>query len=432
MKKNRWLIALSAVLIHISIGSAYAYSVFKNPLSESLGWNNKEVALAFTIAIFFLGASAAVFGRFVEKYGPRISATVAAFLFSCGLIGAGLSIQLESLTGFYLTYGVIGGMGLGIGYISPVSTLVKWFPDRRGLATGMAVLGFGAGALICGPIAARLIDSVGIPNTFFILGGCYLILMLSGASYIAKPPEDYLPTNMQKLTNEGKGAPVRKVADLGYMTANEAVKTKRFWLLWVMMFINISCGIMLISVASPMAQEKVGMTAAAAAALVGIMGFFNGAGRIGWASLSDYIGRSNIFIMFFSVQLILFLLLPSFSNAIIFSIMIYIILTIYGGGFASLPAFIGDLFGTKQLGAIHGYLLTAWSCAGVVGPMAVAAIRDATNNYNTTFYVFAILLVVALAASIWMKLNILSIQNQTVSIRPMKGALPFLKEEGNV
>lgn len=430
MRKNRWLIALSAVMIHLSIGSAYAYSVFKNPLSESLGWNNKEVALSFTIAIFFLGASAAVFGRFVEKYGPRISATVAAVLFSSGLIGAGLSIHLESLTGFYLSYGVIGGMGLGIGYISPVSTLVKWFPDRRGLATGMAVMGFGAGALICGPIAARLIDSVGIASTFYILGGCYLILMLSGASYIAKPPEGWMPAKMEKSTIGGKGVSVRQ--DLAYMTANEAVKTKRFWLLWVMMFINISCGIMLISVASPMAQEKVGMTAAAAAALVGIMGFFNGAGRIGWASLSDYIGRSNIFIMFFSVQLVLFLLLPSISNAIIFSIIIYIILTMYGGGFASLPAFIGDLFGTKQLGAIHGYLLTAWSCAGVVGPMAVAAIRDATNNYNATFYVFAILLVVAFTASIFMKLNIISIQNQTASIKPVKIVLPFLKEERNV
>jgi len=194
--KNRWLIALSAIAIHLSIGSVYAYSVFKNPLMDQFGWDNKQVTVSFTIAIFFLGMSAAAFGKFVEKNGPRKSAMVAAIFFSCGMLGTGLSVQLGSLIGYYLSYGVIGGIGLGIGYISPVSTLVKWFPDRRGLATGMAVMGFGAGSLICSPIAARLIDAVGVSTTFYVLGAAYFVLMMSGALYIARPPEGWMPKGM--------------------------------------------------------------------------------------------------------------------------------------------------------------------------------------------------------------------------------------------
>lgn len=411
MKKNRWLIALSAIAIHLSIGSVYAYSVFKNPMSDALGWNSKEVTLSFTIAIAFLGLSAATFGKFVEKWGPRKSATIAAILFSSGLLGASLAINLESLMLYYLTYGVLGGIGLGVGYIAPVSTLVKWFPDRRGLATGMAVMGFGAGSLIASPVAAELILTVGLSRTFLILGITYLVLMLAGASYIVRPPEGWMPKGMQEKAEASK----KKVAsDLAQLTANEAVKTNRFWLLWVMMFINISSGIMLISVASPLAQEKVGMSVVAAASMVGIMGFFNGLGRIGWSSISDYLGRSNVFTLFFGVQFVLFLLLPNISNPLLFQVFIFIILSMYGGGFACLPAFIGDLFGTKQLGAIHGYLLTAWSCAGVFGPMLVASISDATQSYNATFYVFAVLLIVALTTSILMRISISNVQKKKV------------------
>jgi OFA family oxalate/formate antiporter-like MFS transporter len=403
-EKNRWLIALSAVAIHLSIGSAYAYSVFKKPLTDTLGWDSTQVAFAFTIAIFFLGTSAALFGRFVEKRGPKVSAAAAAVLFSLGQIGSGFFISSGSLYGFYLSYGVIGGIGLGIGYISPVSTLVKWFPDRRGLATGMAVFGFGAGALITGPVAARLIQDLGIPQTFYILGIAYFLLMILGASYIAKPPEGWMPAGMKEAAQKGNSRSIPQ--DIAQLTANEAVRTPRFWMLWIMMFVNISAGIMLISVASPMAQEKVGMTALAAAAMVGLMGIFNGAGRIAWASLSDYIGRHNVYIVFFTLQLIAFLILPNVTTALLFQILIYAILTMYGGGFASLPAFIGDLFGTKQLGAIHGYLLTAWSMAGVVGPMVVAYIREKTNNYDATFYFFAVLLFIALVTSVLMRRNI--------------------------
>lgn len=416
MKKNRWLIALSAVAIHLSIGSVYAYSVLKNPMTEALGWDSTQVSLSFTIAIMFLGLSAATMGKFVEKWGPRKSAIIAAIFFATGLFGSGLAIQMESLIMYYLTYGVIMGIGLGMGYIAPVSTLVKWFPDKRGLATGMAVLGFGTGALIAGPVEAALIESAGLSTMFFIMGGTYLILMLSGAAYITRPPEGYTVNGIAGAS-ASKYSTSSKSTDLAQLTANEAVKTTRFWLLWVMMFINISSGIMLISVASPLAQEKAGMSVVAAASMVGLMGLFNGLGRIGWASFSDYIGRSNVFLLFFGVQLALFLLLPSTTNPMLFQIYIFIILTMYGGGFASLPAFIGDLFGTKQLGAIHGYLLTAWSCAGVFGPMIVAAITDATQSYDTTFYIFAGLLVVALITSIAMKLNISGIQKQTLKTK---------------
>lgn len=401
-EKNRWLIALSAVAIHLSIGSAYAYSVFQNPLSETLGWDRSEVSLAFTIAIFFLGMSAAAFGQFVEKKGPRKSALLAAVLFASGIVGSGIAVMMESLILFYFTYGVLGGMGLGLGYISPVSTLVKWFPDRRGLATGMAVFGFGAGALIAGPIAAQLIDSIGISTTFFVLGTTYFILMATGASYIAKPPAGWVPKGMEPGTVSGGKYDIKGTADLAQLTAKEASKTKRFWLLWLMMFINISTGLMLISVASPMAQEKVGLSIAAAATMVGLMGLFNGGGRIAWSSASDYIGRHRIYPIFFAIQLLAFLILPNITNVIIFQVLIFLVLTVYGGGFAVLPAFIGDLFGTKQLGAIHGLILTAWSMAGVMGPLLVAYIREATNSYDATFYVFVVFLAVAFVTSLFM------------------------------
>lgn len=400
--KNRWLIALSAVAIHLSIGSAYAYSVFQNPLANQLGWEQTQVSLAFTLAIFFLGISAAFFGPFVEKKGPRTSALLAAVLFSIGLVGSGVAVLLESLPLFLLSYGAIGGMGLGLGYISPVSTLVKWFPDRRGLATGMAVFGFGAGALVASPVAAQLITVVGISTTFFILGGVFFALMVSGAMYISRPPQDWQPASMMDKKSEAK--PVKQ--DLAQLTAKEALKTKRFWMLWTMMFINISVGIMIISVASPMAQEKVGMTAIAAASMVGIMGLFNGGGRILWASASDYIGRARIYTIFFTVQLVAFLILPTVTNAILFQLLILVVISMYGGGFAALPAFIGDIFGTKQLGAIHGLLLTSWSMAGVVGPMVVSFVHETTNSYNLTFYIFAGMLFLAFVTSIFMTRNL--------------------------
>ncbi|WP_166244153.1 L-lactate MFS transporter [Paenibacillus turpanensis] len=405
VRKNRWGIAVSAVAIHLSIGSAYAYSVFKHPLEEKLGWSGTQVAFAFTIAIFFLGMSAAVFGRFVEKLGPRKSAFAAAVLFAAGLAGAGWAVDVGSLALFYATYGVVSGIGLGIGYLAPVSTLMAWFPDRKGLATGLAVMGFGAGALICSPVAVKLIDLVGLSQTYLVLAGVYFLLIVCGSVYLEKPPAGWTPGGSKTTAASSKAAHSRGF-EPAPLTPGQAVRTKRFWLLWAMMFVNISAGITLISVASPMAQEKVGLTAVSAAAMVGVMGLFNGGGRIGWGTLSDYIGRGNVFLVFFAAQVVLFLLMPSITNPVLFQAFIFIILTFYGGGFASLSAFVSDLFGMKHLSEINGYLLTAWSFAGAAGPMAAAAIRDSTQSYDAVFYSFAGPIAAALVLSLMMKREI--------------------------
>lgn len=409
--KNRWLIAASAVGIHISIGSVYAWSVFTKPLIKEFGWDLKALQLTFSIAILFLGLSAAFLGHFVEKHGPRKSGTLGALFFGIGIAGSGLAVNLGSLPLLYLFYGVLGGIGLGVGYIAPVSTLVKWFPDRRGLATGLAIMGFGFASLVSSPIMARLIVSVGIANTFYILGTIYFLLMFFSSRYLEQPPTGWMPAGFKAAVDSGKK---KIVADLSQLTANEAVKTSRFWMLWIMLFINITCGIAIISVASPMAQEIAGMTPIAAATMVGLMGLFNGLGRIGWASLSDFIGRPNTYTTFFVLQIIAFFLLPGVSQALLFQVLIFLILTTYGGGFASIPAYIGDLFGTKQLGAIHGYILTAWAAAGLAGPIFAAWVRTSTNSYIGTLYVFAGLFAVALIVSLLIR----------VQINKLRSALP--------
>lgn len=406
--KNRWLIALSAVGIHISIGSVYAWSVFTGPLQKQLGWSLSQVSFTFSLAILFLGLSAAFLGHFVEKYGPRASGTLCAILFGTGIAGAGLAVQLESLPLFYIFYGVLGGIGLGVGYITPVSTLVKWFPDRRGLATGLAIMGFGFASLISSPIMNHFIDSFGISTTFYILGSIYLIVILSSAQYLAPPKEDWVPKGFNGSTQSAGGKKVK--ADLSQLTANEAVKTRRFWALWLMLFINVTCGIAILSVASPMAQELVGMSAASAAAMVGLMGLFNGSGRIFWAGISDYIGRPNVYTLFFAFQIVAFFVLPNISIAILFSVIVYMIMTCYGGGFASIAAYIGDLFGTKQLGAIHGYILTAWAAAGVFGPIFVSWIRETTGSYQGTLVFFSGLFILALVVSLLIRLDIKKIR----------------------
>ncbi|UCZ53184.1 OFA family MFS transporter [Bacillus shivajii] len=401
--KNRWLMALAAVGIHVSIGSVYAWSVFTNPLHEQFGWSLSAISLTFSIAIAFLGLSAAFMGHFVEKYGPRKSGLVSASFFGVGLVGAGFAISIESLILFYITYGALGGIGLGVGYITPVSTLVKWFPDRRGLATGLAIMGFGFAAMIASPIMASLISSTGIANTFYILGVVYFAIMVLSALYLERPPEGWAPEGFKEKVASGEKA---AVADLSQLTANEAVKTKRFYYLWIMLFINVTCGIAILSLASPMAQEIAGLSAAAAATMVGLMGLFNGIGRLGWASISDYIGRPNVYTAFFAIQIVSFLLLPSITHALIFQLVLFLIITCYGGGFASIPAYIGDLFGTKQLGAIHGYILTAWSAAGLAGPIIASWIREVTNSYALTLYIFGGMFIVAFAVSLFIRADI--------------------------
>ncbi|TRM12212.1 OFA family MFS transporter [Lentibacillus cibarius] len=398
--KNRWLIALSGVGIHICIGSAYAWSVFTNPMADAYGWSTSQISLAFSIAIFLLGFSAAFLGTFVEKRGPRVSGMLAAVFFGIGVMGTGLATSFESLTLMYLFYGVIGGIGLGIGYIAPVSTLVKWFPDHRGLATGLAIMGFGFASLISGPAGEALVSSVGISNAFYILGASYLIIMFAASQYLAPPPEGWKPKGMQ---DEQADEPKQAKQDLSQMTAKEAIKTKPFWMLWMMLFLNVTTGIAIISVASPMGQEIAGMSTVTAASMVGVMGLFNGAGRIGWATISDYIGRPNVYTIFFIIGIVSYFFLPLITSVVLFQILVFAIVSCYGGGFSSVPAYIGDLFGTKQLGAIHGYMLTAWAVAGVVGPMLLSLIYDSTNSYQLVLVIFGIMHVISLVLSIWIR-----------------------------
>ena len=401
--KNRWLIALCAVGVHICIGSVYAWSVYTKPIMAQMGWSLTDVTIAFSVAIFFLGLAAAIMGPFVEKNGPKAAATLAAVLFGLGTVGSGISIMMESKMLLYLSYGVLGGCGLGIGYISPVSMLIKWFPDRRGLATGMAIMGFGFASAISGPAIKLLIDSVGIASTFFTLGIAYFAVMFASAQYMAYPPEGYMPEGFKQAVASGE----KKVKeDLSNIGRSEAIKTVRFYFLWMMLFINVTCGIAVIGVASPLLQEITGITALAAAAAVGFMGIFNGIGRIIWASASDYLTRPVVYVIFFATQIVAFYLLPSATAVILFQVLLYYIMMCYGGGFASIPAYIGDLFGTKEVGSIHGYILSAWAMAGLVGPLIIAKVKDATGDYGATLYVFVGFFVVALIISLLAIINI--------------------------
>lgn len=409
MQKNRWLMALAAVGVHICIGSVYAWSVYVNPIKQEMNWTLTDVTIAFSIAIFFLGLSAALMGKLVERNGPKVSAIIAAVLFGVGTAGSGLAIMVESKLLLYFFYGVVGGCGLGIGYIAPVSTLVKWFPDKRGLATGLAIMGFGFAAAIWGPTIKVLISSVGLSAAFVILGAAFFVIMFTSALYLEKPEKDYLPEGFKKKVAAGDKE-IKQ--DLAFIGLNSAVKTPRFYGLWLMLFINVTCGIAIIGVASPLLQEVLGISALVAAAAVGLMGIFNGAGRIFWAALSDYLTRPIVYIIFFATQAVAFYILPSITEIILFQFVLYFIMSCYGGGFASIPAYIGDIFGTKELGAIHGYILTAWAAAGLVGPLIISMVKDATGSYAETLYVFSGFFVVALVVSIAMLINIKSIEKK--------------------
>ncbi|WP_320826863.1 OFA family MFS transporter [Reinekea sp.] len=403
--KNRWLIAASAVGVHASIGSVYAFSVFKKPLGQLIeSATNNEIAMTFSLAIFFLGMAAAIMGHFVERHGPRKAGMLAASFFGGGMLIAGFGAYIQNLYVIWLGYGVLGGIGLGIGYITPVSTLIKWFPDRRGLATGLAIMGFGFGAMIGAPVFNYIIETFtvaggGIAYTWLIMGLVYLVVMFASASYLERPPQGWMPAGLQAAVDAGKN---KIEPDLSQLMANEAIKKAPFYGLWIMMFINISCGIGVIYSASPLAQETIGLTATQAATMVGLMSLFNGLGRIGWASFSDILGRGYTYMAFFLIQIVAFIFLPNLTSVVAFQVVLFTILTCYGGGFATLPAFIGDLFGTKELGAIHGYVLTAWALAGLAGPQINAYLHTVTGSYETTLYIFSGAFVVALFVSIAM------------------------------
>ena len=405
--KNRWLIATSAVGIHICIGSVYAWSVLTKPIMTELGISLKETQWTFSLAILFLGLSAAFLGGWVEKYGPRKSGLAATFFFCTGMFGTGFAVHLKSLPLLYLFYGVIGGIGLGIGYITPVSTLVKWFPEKRGFATGVAIMGFGLASLLAAPLIQFFLQNQGLIATFIMLGFLYLLIMIPSALYLA-PPQ-----NTQKAV-DGSGNHSSIARPTG-TTASAAMKTWQFWTLWWMLFTNITCGIGLLSVASPMAQETAKMSPLTAATMVGIIGLINGLGRLFWASISDYLGRANTYISFFIIQGFAFLCLSQTTDSILFQFLVYLIISCYGGGFSTIPAFLSDLFGTRELSAIHGKILTAWAAAGVVGPLFVAWIKDTTHSYTATLLVFSFCFVISLIVATMLKLK----QSNTVATEPI-------------
>lgn len=382
MKKNKWLIVLSAIGIHICIGSVYAWSVLTKPIMQAMGFTLQETTWTFSLAILFLGLSAGFLGSYVEKHGPRRSGLVSTVFFGLGMLGTAFALTQHSLILMYLFYGVIGGIGLGTGYITPVSTLVKWFPNNRGLATGLAIMGFGFASLIAGPVMQLLIAKYGLINNFIILGCVYMLVMTASSLYL-EPPQTVAVTEAKT-----KLAAVPASTQPQY-TVKEAMKTWQFYALWWIFFTNITCGIGLLAVASPMAQEVIKMTPLAAASMVGIIGLLNGLGRIVWSTVSDYIGRRNTYMIFFLIEIAAFYLLASVTDSFLFQALIFIIITCYGGGFSCMPAYLSDLFGTKQLSAIHGRILTAWGLAGIAGPLLLSWIKETTNSYSITLYFFS-------------------------------------------
>lgn len=373
---GRWLIPVAAVAIHICIGSVYAWSTFNRPIKALFPgdpWWFSPPYTTFSTALVLLGLSAAFGGTWVERRGPRAAATAAAILFGTGLLvgGAGLALRQSWLV--FLGMGVIGGMGCGLGYIAPVSTLVKWFPDRRGMATGMAIMGFGGGAFLAGYLNVYFMDRVGVAKTIIALGIAYFIVMIIGAAVIRRPPTGWKP--------QGWTPPVkidRMITDRN-LTRNAAVRTVQFYLLWGILFINVTAGIGILAQASPMMQDMFGKTALQAAAVVSLISIFNAGGRLFWASFSDYIGRRNTYIVFFIVQIVLFLTIPVLAGRaewVVFEAALFIVFTMYGGGFATIPAFLADMFGAENVGAIHGVLLTAWSAAAVVGPVIITELSN--------------------------------------------------------
>jgi MFS family permease len=413
---NRWLVPPAALAIHLSIGQAYAFSVFKLPLTKVLGiaapapgdWSQPQLAWIFSLAIFFLGLSAAVFGRWLERAGPRKSGFVAAVCWSLGFFISAVGVKTHHLWLLYLGYGILGGCGLGLGYITPVSTLIKWFPDRRGMATGMAIMGFGGGAMIASPLSQMLLDhyksatSVGVAESFVTLGVMYLVMMLFGAFLFRVPADGWKPAGWTPPAVSATSLITRR-----HVHVDQAIKTAPFYFLWGVLFLNVTAGIGILEQASPMIQEvfKGTVKASAAAGFVGLLSLFNMAGRFGWSSLSDRIGRKRTYMAFFTLGPLLYVALPyagRIGSVELFVIAAALILTMYGGGFATIPAYLSDIFGTQYVGAIHGRLLTAWSIAGVAGPILVNYIREyqiahgvaAAQAYNFTMFLMAGLLVV--------------------------------------
>jgi MFS family permease len=421
---NRWLVPPAALAVHLCIGQAYAFSVFNGPLSKIIGidspapddWKLTTLGWIFSIAIVFLGLAAAFGGKWLEKVGPRLTMFVAACCFGGGFMVSALGVHLHQIWLVYLGYGVLGGIGLGLGYVSPVSTLIKWFPDRRGMATGMAIMGFGGGAMIGAPLSVALMSyfksptSVGVTETFIVMGGLYFISMMIGALSIRIPAPDWKP--------EGWTPPVvaNKMITKNHVHIDEAMKTPQFYLLWIVLCLNVTAGIGVLGQASVMIQEtfKDTVTVAAAAGFVGLLSIFNMGGRFFWSSASDYLGRKTTYAVFFLIGTLLYASIPytGHSGSVTLFVLFYgVIVSMYGGGFSTIPVYLADLFGTKFVGGIHGRLLTAWSAAGVLGPVLVNYIREYQIDhgvakgeaYAVTMYIMAGLLVVGFICNMFIK-----------------------------
>lgn len=407
---NRWMVPPAALSVHLCIGQAYAFSVFNNPLTRVIGvtestpddWKLTTLGWIFSLAIVFLGLSAAFGGKWLEKVGPRLTMFVAACCFGGGFFISALGVYLHQIWLIYLGYGVIGGIGLGLGYVSPVSTLIKWFPDRRGMATGMAIMGFGGGAMIGAPLSVLLMDqfksaaSVGVMETFLVMGGIYFLSMFIGSLTIRTPPENWQPAGWVPPAVENK------MITKKHVHIDQALKTPQFYLLWLILCLNVTAGIGVLGQASVMIQEmfKGAVTPAAAAGFVGLLSLFNMGGRFFWSSASDFIGRKNTYFIFFVLGIALYATVPSVGaagNMGLFIALYAVILSMYGGGFSTIPAYLADIFGTRYVGGIHGRLLTAWSTAGVLGPVLVNYIREfqieqgiaRADAYNVTMYIMA-------------------------------------------
>jgi MFS family permease len=417
---NRFLVPPAALCVHLSIGQAYAFSTFNLPLTKLIGisqsapgdWSLKEVGWIFSIAIAFLGASAALFGRWVESAGPRKAMFASALCFGGGFFVAAAGIATHQIALLYLGYGVLGGCGLGIGYISPVSTLIKWFPDRPGMATGMAIMGFGGGALVAAPLSLFLMDrfksptSNGVLESFVVMGVLYMAYMCIGAINVRVPATNWKPEGWTPPTTP------KKLVTTASVSVDVAWRTPQFWLLWGVLCMNVTAGIGVLGQASPMIQEMfAGKTAAAGAGFVALLSLFNMGGRFFWATISDLLGRRNTYIIFFVLGIVLYATIPTLGRLgqiELFVAAFVTILSMYGGGFATIPAYLRDIFGTMHVGAIHGRLLTAWSVAGVLGPQLVNYIRDyqiqsgvpKAQAYSVTMYIMCALLLVGLLCNL--------------------------------
>jgi OFA family oxalate/formate antiporter-like MFS transporter len=371
---NRWMIAAAGIVMQVALGAVYAWSVFRIPLTRAYGWSISQVTFTFELAILMLGLAAFAGGLWMKHAGPRRMAVIGGLGYGLGVILAG---QARGHLGLlYLSFGVLGGFGLGLCYIVPVATLIKWFPDKRGMITGLAVAGFGAGALVTAPVAQRLIPSVGLPATFAILGSSYLIAVLGSAFFMKNPPDGYRPAGRQPTLPQGTQDAARE------MPLGEALRTWQWYALWAMLFLNTLAGISIISQAAPMAQEIAKTSAATAAGLVGIISIANAAGRFLWAWASDFIGRRRVFLIMFLTQVIMFLVLSRVHSFTALAASAFIVLFCYGGGFGTMPAYAADYFGSANVGSIYGLMLTAWGFAGVCGPTLIARVRQSTGHYT--------------------------------------------------